>query len=100
VFMELRAFLSYRRRNEKLAYWRSQDRKEVDFILGDEWGVEVKSTKRLAKHDFSGIEALKNEKLIGKFCVVSRDPVDAKHGNVLCLHWRSFIERLWGGDMI
>lgn len=100
IFMELRAYLSYRTRKEKICFWRSQDQKEVDFIVGDEWAIEVKATKKPSKTDLSGIIALKEEGLIKKFVFVSQDPVDAKKDGIWFLHWRSFIERLWKGELI
>ena len=100
VFMELRAYLSYKQRKEKLRFWRSQDQKEVDFIIGDEMGIEVKSTKKLTKADFSGVQALQEEGLIKKFCMVTHDPIDTKKGEVLCLHWKSFARKLWNGEIV
>ena len=98
VFMELRAFLSYRERSEKLRFWRSHDKKEVDFILGDEIAIEVKATRRPSKDDFAGLAALQEEGIVQKFILVSHDPVDSRKGDVLCLNWKSFVGRLWAGE--
>ncbi|MBI4406159.1 MAG: ATP-binding protein [Deltaproteobacteria bacterium] len=100
VFMELRAYLSYTQRKEKLRFWRSQDQKEVDFVIGDEIGIEVKSTKKLSSAHYSGIHALQEEGLVKRFCMVSHESVNTKKGNVLSLHWKSFAQKLWNGELI
>jgi len=49
--MEIRAFLSYTRKNIKMCYWRSTSQFEVDLILGDLWAIEIKSTQSISdKH--------------------------------------------------
>jgi len=100
VYLELRAYLSYRSRKEKLYFWRTLDQKEVDFVVGDIAAIEVKATKRLDKSDFKGIHALREEGLIKKYFIVSRDPVDSVRNDTTCLHWKSFIEKLWAGALI
>jgi predicted AAA+ superfamily ATPase len=42
IFLELRAYLDYRRLDHQLAYWRSRSQFEVDFVIGDGIAVEVK----------------------------------------------------------
>jgi predicted AAA+ superfamily ATPase len=45
IFLELRAFLSYSQDSRPLTYWRTHSQLEVDFLLGDEVAIEVKSSK-------------------------------------------------------
>jgi predicted AAA+ superfamily ATPase len=99
IFMELSAYLSYRRRNEKLRFWRSLDRYEVDFTIGDEVAIEVKSTRRLNGDDFSGIRALKEEGVFKAFYIVSNDPIDLVKDGVHCLNWKTFLQRLWADQI-
>jgi len=100
IFMEISAYLSYRNRKEKLRFWRSLDRQEVDFIVGDEVAVEVKSTKKINKDDFSGINALREEGLLKAFFIVSNDPVDIVRDGVNCLNWKTFLQRLWANRIL
>jgi len=95
IYMELSAYLSYRNRKEKLRFWRSLDRHEVDFIIGDEIAVEVKSTRKINKDDFAGINALREEGILKAFFIVSNDPVDIVKDGVNCLNWKTFLQRLW-----
>ena len=100
IFMELSAYLSYRNRKEKLRFWRSKDRHEVDFTIGDEVAIEVKSTKKINKDDFVGINALKEEGVFKSFFIVSSDPVDIVRDGVHCLHWKTFLQRLWADQVL
>jgi predicted AAA+ superfamily ATPase len=75
VFLELRAFLDYERRDDALTYWRShQSQYEVDFLVGDDVAIEVKSKTVVSPSDYSGILALSEERSIKKKIVVCREP--------------------------
>lgn len=100
IFMELSAYLSYRNRKEKLRFWRSQDRHEVDFTIGDEVAIEVKSTKKINRDDFLGINALREEGIFKAFFIVSSDPVDIVRDGVHCLNWKTFLRRLWADQVL
>lgn len=100
VSMELRAFLGYREKTQKLRFWRTQDQKEVDFVIGDEVAIEVKATRKVSKSDLAGIRALQSEEIIGRFFLVSRDPVDTLKDGIHCLHWKSFMTMLWAGKVL
>lgn len=100
IYMELSAYLSYRNRKEKLRFWRSLDRHEVDFIIGDEIAIEVKSTKKVNKDDFAGINALREEEIFKAFFIVSNDPVDIVKDGVNCLNWKTFLQRLWADQIL
>lgn len=100
IFMELSAYLSYRNRKEKIRFWRSQDRHEVDFTIGDEIAIEVKSTKKINKDDFLGINALREEGVFKLFFIVSSDPVDVVRDDVHCLIWKTFLQRLWADQIL
>jgi predicted AAA+ superfamily ATPase len=99
IYMELSAYLSYRARKEKLRFWRSQDQREVDFVIGDEIAIEVKATKKLNRDDFSGINALREEGVFKSFFVVSSDPVDIVKDGIHCLNWKTFLQRLWADQL-
>ena len=100
IYLELRAYLSYRKRKEKITFWRTLDQKEVDFVIGDLAGIEVKATKRLSGDDFKGIRALREEGIVQQFIMVSRDPVDRTNDGTLCLNWKTFVERLWDDSLL
>ena len=46
VFLEVRSWLDYRRRDDLLTYWRSRSQLEVDLVIGDAVAIEVKGKSR------------------------------------------------------
>lgn len=44
IYCELRSFLEYTSDFRELTFWRSRNGDEVDFIIGDDIAIEVKST--------------------------------------------------------
>jgi predicted AAA+ superfamily ATPase len=100
VAMELRAWLSYRRRPEPLTYWRSTSQFEVDFLVGDDVAIEVKATRRVTDRDRRGLRALAEEQIVKRFYLVSEDPILHRRGTIECLPWDEFARRLWGDVLI
>lgn len=92
---EIRAWLSYRRRKEPLAYWRSTHGDEVDFLIGEHTAVEVKAAGRVSRRDFKGLDRLAEEGLFRNYILVSQDPIDTREGNRQTMHWERFLEGLW-----
>ena len=95
ICMELRAYLSYRRKKIPLTYWRSKNGHEVDFLLGTKTAIEVKASKRISRNDFKGLKYLQEEGVFQNFVLVSQDPVSIREGNILTLHWQKFLSVLW-----
>jgi len=101
ILLEVRAFLSYARKNIKICYWRSTSRFEVDLILGNQWGIEIKSAASIQNKHLKGIRALMEEGNIQNFAVVSRDRYERKtQDNITIFPWQLFLEKLWNGDII
>jgi len=95
IACELRAWLDYRRARKPLRFWRSVNGQEVDFLVGEELAVEVKSTTRVGRRDLAGLRALGEEKAFRHLVCVSMDSVDQVRDRIHCLHWTSFLEHLW-----
>lgn len=100
IGMELRAYLSYLRKDFPLGFWRSANRQEVDFTLGDRIAIEVKASKKVSQRDTTGLQALKQERVFKRYIIVSQDPISAKQDGVERTHWKVFMEQLWGGEII
>jgi predicted AAA+ superfamily ATPase len=100
IALELRAYLSYRRIKQPLAFWRSQQHLEVDFLVGNTYAFEVKATKRIGKEDLKGLTALAEEKVFKKYYLISHDPLSRISNNIICLSWQDFIEALWADKII
>ncbi len=97
VYTELRAFLDYRLDDRPLAFWRTRDGREVDFVLGDDVAIEVKAVANPADRHLAGLDAIAEE---GTFrrrilaCSVAR-PSLVRCVEVLPV--KSFFQELWAG---
>ena len=95
IGMELRAYLSYRRKKRPLTYWRSKNGHEVDFLLGTQTAIEVKASQKVSRNDVKGLKYLKEEGVFQNFILVSQDPVSTLTDNILTLPWQRFLADLW-----
>lgn len=101
ILLEVRAFLSYARKNIKMLYWRSTSRFEVDLILDDKWAIEIKSSKSIYDKHLKGIRALKEEGNIENFAVISCDQNErTTRDNIVIFPWKVFLDKLWKGEII
>ncbi len=97
IGMEIRAYLSYKRRKLQFSYWRSTHGYEVDFLVGRETAVEVKASQKISQRDFKGLKALEEEKIFKNYILVSQDPINTRDNNFQALYWKKFLDDLWAG---
>ncbi len=100
ICMELRAYLSYRRKRLPLTYWRSKNGHEVDFLIGTRTAIEVKASKKITKNDLKGLKYLKEEGVFQNLILVSQDPVSTRSEDILALPWQKFLTDLWEDKFI
>ena len=101
IFLELRAWLDYRRRDHDLTFWRSQSGFEVDFVVGNDVAVEVKATRRVSPRDLRGLRALADEVPLKQRLVVSLEPRErTTDEGVRVLPVATFLQRLWADELI
>ena len=103
IAMELIAYIDYAGiHNTDLTYYRTSDgKREVDFIIGDEIAIEVKSTKSVTDRHLANLRELKEEGIFSKYIVVSREESSRMlDDGILILPWKDFLGRLWNGDII
>lgn len=98
---ELMAYTGYLKKSP-LKYWRTQDMKEVDFILNDEFAIEVKAKAVLKPSDFAGLRSLREEKKIRKYFLIytgkeSRYLESEKEIEIL--PYTVFLDRMWEGAL-
>jgi predicted AAA+ superfamily ATPase len=101
VFLELRAYLDYRRLDHPLTYWRSRSQLEVDFVVGDGVGVEVKASGRVTPRDYKGLTALAEEVPLSRRIVVCGERLrrTADDGTEM-MRPEQFFEALWAGAIV
>ena len=99
IAMELRAYLSYRRKRLELSFWRSKHGHEVDFIVGGQLAIEVKACRSVTKRDLRSLSALADEKIFPNLYLVSHDKISAKYGTINCMPWSLFLDKLWNDEL-
>ncbi|PCH54783.1 MAG: ATPase [Legionellales bacterium] len=100
IALELRSYLSYKRIHEKLYYWHTKNGQEVDFLIGDEIAVEVKTTDKVSNKHLKGLKALIEENKVGAYYLVSIDPINRLDDKINIIYWKDFFTKLWNDEII
>ena len=98
--MELRAYLSYRRKKLPLTYWRSKSGHEVDFLIGTRTAIEVKASSKISRNDLKGLNYLKEEGVFQNLILVSQDPISTLTSSILTVPWQKFLSDLWKDNFV
>jgi uncharacterized protein len=102
IYIELRAYLDYSRLTDiPLTYWRTLSQIEVDFVIGDSVGVEVKARPLTSRRDYKGLMALAEEVPLKRKIVVclEREPRWSSEG-IEVMPITHFLRELWGGRIV
>ncbi len=99
IGMEIRAYLSYRRKKHELTYWRSTHGHEVDYLVGRETAIEVKSSRNVSARDFKGLKFLEEENVFKNYILVSQDRINSNDGRFQALYWEKFMDDLWSDKL-
>ncbi len=99
IAQEIRAYISYERKEASFHYWRTLDHAEVDFVINDEIAIEVKSSKKVKSDHLSGLIKIQEEGSFRALFLVTHDPSLKKIGKVNCLSWTKFLDQLWSGEI-
>jgi predicted AAA+ superfamily ATPase len=100
VFTELRAWLHYSRDHRPLTFWRDYAGHEVDFLIGDNTAIEVKSTSQVNEHHLKGLLWFSKETTLKHRIIVSLDPSPRQLCGIDVLPWKEFLGRLWAGELV
>ena len=95
VFLELRAWIDYRKPRTPLAYWRSRSGYEVDFILDDRVAIEAKATRLVQRKHVRSLRALAEERLIERSIVVCREDRPRMEDGIEIWPLEYFLATLW-----
>ncbi len=99
IFTELKAYLSYTKDDRTLHFWRSKSGYEVDFLVGDEIAIEVKSSELVIEKHLTGLRALSEEINLKKKIVISMDKAPRKIQDIEILPVKIFLEKLWRNEL-
>ena len=100
IAVEIKAYLSYFRKDDSLEYWQSRYGHEVDFIIGGHTAVEIKASKKISKKHLKSLEILKKEQTLKNFFIVSQDEISAVFEGIQSLNWKDFLKKLWNHQII
>lgn len=101
VFLELRAYLDYKRISERLSFWRSLSRMEVDFVVGDSFAIEVKAAERVSENDLRALRALAEElRLVRKIVVCREKWRRVTEDAIEIIPVKEFFEELWNDSLL
>ncbi|MXY77583.1 MAG: ATP-binding protein [Acidimicrobiia bacterium] len=101
VFHELSAFISYRDRDEELAYWRLPSGIEVDFVIGDmRLAVEAKASARISSQHLKGLRTLAEEHPGVRRIMVCLEPRPRRTDDGIdIIPATDFARGVWQGDL-
>lgn len=99
IALELRAYISYRRKHAELKYWQAKNEQEVDFIIEDDIAIEVKTTTHVQDKHLKGLKALAEENICKRYLLISHDRIKRKVNQIEIIHWRDFLEMLWRDEI-
>jgi len=95
IFHEISAYLSYYGKAEELSFYRTTTGQEVDFIIGDSLGIEVKATHTANEHDLKGLQSASEDMTLKRRILVSQDKEKRKLGKTEIYPVHKFLAELW-----
>lgn len=99
IALELRAYISYRRKHLQLYFWQTRTGLEVDFVIGDQVAVEVKATHHVQDKHLKGLKALAEEKVCQHYFLISQDNMQRRIDDIHLLPWQVFLKKLWADEI-
>jgi len=102
IFNEIHAYLKYTEDSRKICFWRSKNHQEVDFVIGDNFAVEVKAGKEIRPRDLKGLKALLEETPLKYKIIVSLSEQKSRliEKQFLVLPYKTFLKKLWNKQFI
>ena len=98
---DVRAYVSYKRPDHPISYWRTSSGFEVDLVVGNmDLAIECKSTREIRTNDLKGLRALSEENAPRRKMIVSRvENARTTEDGIEILPWRDFCAQLWDGQL-
>ena len=95
IHHEIKTYCDFNKGGCNLSYWRSTSGFEVDFVINGKTAIEVKGKANITRKDCKGLTAIKEEKLLENYILVSLEDTPRKDGDICILPWKDFITNLW-----
>jgi uncharacterized protein len=102
LYHELKTYIDYCHAGlVPLKFWRSASGMEVNFILGEETAIEVKSSLHVTDAMLKGLRALSEERsLKHKIIVVPNTVKRSTADGILVLSYQEFLQESWEGRYV
>lgn len=93
---EVRAWVVYGLRKNRLCHWRSTSNFAVDLIIDRKLALTIVASETVSDRHLRGIRALKEEGLIRQYFVICLEPQRRQTvDGIVILPWALFLDRLW-----
>jgi len=100
VLQEMRAYIGYRHKMEKLSYWHTYNGKEIDVVVGDAvLGIEIKSTTEILPKHYAAFKEYKEEFPGSRCMIVSLDHLTRRSGDVEIVYIFDFLKMMWADEI-
>lgn len=101
ILMEILAYRSYSEKDFKIAYWRTKDGTEVDFVVDDGMiAIEVKGGRNIDSSSLRPLRVFSEEYSPEKAILVNNETTPRLIDRIELIPWREFLENLWAGRII
>jgi len=102
IFNEIQNYKSYRKKDFAISFWRTYERDEVDFVLGDaEVAIEVKGSKNITDSKIKGLFKFVEVYKPKRAYVVTNTNVPRKIASkITVLPYKEFVDLLWSGKIV
>lgn len=101
IFQEINAYIDYKGLYDDLTFWRTQDGKEVDFVIENKAAIEVKSTNNPQNKHFKGLRTFGEEFQKEKKILITTESFKwFTDDGIACTPWSIFLDELWDGKII
>jgi len=100
IFRELRTYRDYRAGDMEITFYRDSSKREIDFLLNGEIGIEVKATTLVRERDIETLEQIGAELPLRRRIVVSQDRDWRKLQNTEVWPVHDFLRSLWAGEIV
>lgn len=100
VLQELRAYIGYNAKEERLSYWHTYSGKEIDVVIGDaRIGIEIKSATEILPKHYANFKEYREEFPQSRCLVVSLDSLTRRSGDIEIMYLHDFLRMLWNGEL-
>ena len=100
IFRELRTYRDYSATDMEMTFYRDSSKREIDFLINGEVGIELKSTTVVQERDIETPEEIAAELPLRRRIVVSQDSHLRKLQNTEVWPVLDFLTSLWAGEVV